>query len=201
MALSFRGATTEDLPALGDVFGHDPSEEQMGLAGGDQRRARRLRALMASKMFGSSALARTTVATDEGKVVGFVQAGAETGLSLSVVLGTLRIFGFRWLAFVRLDRARARVHLAPPPGSYHIAEVHVLSTRRNRGVGEALLVEAERDARSKGYATMSLTTTTSNPARRLYERFGFDLVETRVDEAYRAATGIAGRVLMVKKLT
>jgi ribosomal protein S18 acetylase RimI-like enzyme len=47
---------------------------------------------------------------------------------------------------------------------------------------------------------MSLTTTTSNPARRLYERFGFDLIETREDASYLAATGIAGRILMVKKL-
>jgi len=47
---------------------------------------------------------------------------------------------------------------------------------------------------------MSLTTHTSNPARRLYERHGYRVVETRTDPAYERYTGIEGRVLMVKEL-
>jgi len=47
---------------------------------------------------------------------------------------------------------------------------------------------------------MSLTTTTINPARRLYERHGFHVVETKTDGAYERYTGIAGRHLMVKEL-
>ena len=200
MALTFRTASSADLPALRDVFGHEPSDEQVGLAGGDRSRARRFRDLIASQLFNPPGLARTTVAVDGDEVVGFVQAGVEAGISLWIVAGTVRIFGWRTPGFVRRDRARSTVHLAPPPGAYHIAEIHVLSTRRNRGIGEALLDESEHQARSQGFGTMSLTTTTSNPARRLYERFGFDLVETRESEPYRAATGIAGRILMVKRL-
>ncbi len=48
---------------------------------------------------------------------------------------------------------------------------------------------------------MSLITTTTNPARRLYERHGYRVVETRADAAYERYTGIAGRYLMVKELT
>ena len=36
------------------------------------------------------------------------------------------------------------------------------------------------------------------PARRLYDRHGFQVVETRTDRAYERYTGIEGRVLMVK---
>jgi hypothetical protein len=42
---------------------------------------------------------------------------------------------------------------------------------------------------------------TNNPARRLYARFGFEVVETRTDSAYEALTGVAGRVLMIKTVT
>jgi ribosomal protein S18 acetylase RimI-like enzyme len=47
---------------------------------------------------------------------------------------------------------------------------------------------------------MSLTTHTANPARRLYERHGFWVVETRTDTDYERYTGIEGRFLMVKEL-
>ena len=47
---------------------------------------------------------------------------------------------------------------------------------------------------------MSLTTSTANPARRLYERHGFRVVETRTDTAYKRYTEIDGRYLMVKDI-
>ena len=71
---------------------------------------------------------------------------------------------------------------------------------RNRGIGGALLWYAEAKAREGGYARMSLTTTTINPARRLYERHGFRVVETLTDTDYERYTGIEGRHLMVKDL-
>jgi ribosomal protein S18 acetylase RimI-like enzyme len=71
---------------------------------------------------------------------------------------------------------------------------------RGVGIGAALLAEIERRARAAERVALSLSTTTSNPARRLYERAGFRVVETLDDPAYRVLTGIAGRVLMVKRL-
>jgi ribosomal protein S18 acetylase RimI-like enzyme len=44
---------------------------------------------------------------------------------------------------------------------------------RGRGVGEALLRELVRAARSRGVDAMSLSVEPDNPARRLYERVGF----------------------------
>jgi ribosomal protein S18 acetylase RimI-like enzyme len=47
---------------------------------------------------------------------------------------------------------------------------------------------------------MSLVTHTENPAQRLYRRMGFEETERRVDPRYLELVGIAGRVLMVKRL-
>jgi len=47
---------------------------------------------------------------------------------------------------------------------------------------------------------MSLTTHIANPARHLYERHGFRVVETRTDPDYERYTGIEGRVRMAKEL-
>jgi ribosomal protein S18 acetylase RimI-like enzyme len=73
-------------------------------------------------------------------------------------------------------------------------------TSRNKGIGGALLDHAEAAARAGGYRLMSLTTSMANPARRLYERHGFRVVETRTDADYKRYTGIDGRHLMVKEL-
>ena len=71
---------------------------------------------------------------------------------------------------------------------------------RGQGIGAALLEQVEREARAQGARALSLTTATNNPARRLYERAGFRVTETRTDPEFEAATGVAGRVLMVKAL-
>jgi len=87
-----------------------------------------------------------------------------------------------------------------PVDAYVIAELHVDPPYRNRGIGRAMLRYAEEEARRKGCSVMSLVTHTSNPARRLYERHGFQVVETRTDPDYERYTGIEGRLLMVKEL-
>lgn len=202
MEITFRPATRADAAALAEVFGTEPSEEQLGMAGGNAARARKFRRLTLSTISGDAALPRTTVAVGDGRVVGLLQAGAEAGdnITPALVIGVLRIFGPAVLGFLKRDRTRARVHLSPPPGAYHIAEVHVLPAARNQGIGAALLAEAERTARAANAPAMSLTTTTSNPARHLYERTGFRVIETREDPAYQAITGVSGRILMVKNL-
>lgn len=203
MDISFRPATSADAAALRLVFGQEPSEEQLAMAGGDIARARRFRRLMSATIAGPAGIRRTTVAVSDGEVVGLLQAGAEAGDSIApaLVWGLLRTFGFPGIVrFLRRDRLRGRVHIPPPAGAYHVAEVHVLGSRRNQGIGAALMAEAERQARASGARLMSLTTTTSNPARHLYERSGFRVVETREDPDFLALTGVAGHILMVKDL-
>jgi ribosomal protein S18 acetylase RimI-like enzyme len=59
---------------------------------------------------------------------------------------------------------------------------------------------AEEQAREASAPAMALSTTTDNPARHLYERLGYRVVDTRRDPAYERYTGIEGRLLMVKDL-
>lgn len=203
MDINFRPATLADAPTVRRAFGDEPSEEQLAMADGVEHRARRFRRLMGGTIAGPAGIRRTTVAVVDGQVVGLLQAGAEAGDSISprLVWGLLRTFGFPGIIrFLRRERLRGRVHIPPPAGAYHIAEVHVLDSHRNQGIGAALMAEAERQARASGAAVMSLTTTTSNPARHLYERSGFRVVETREDADFLALTGVAGRILMVKDL-
>jgi len=202
MEIALRPATTDDVAALRRVLGSTTTEEQLGLAGGNLARAQAFRALVNERILAPDMLARTTVAEVQGAAVGLLQCGAEAGdaITLRLALGVIGIFGFDVAGFLRRNALRARVAIAPPAGALHISELHVSAERRNAGIGGVLLTAAERAARQSGAGALSLTTATNNPARRLYERFGFVLVETRTDPAYEALTGVAGRVLMVKPL-
>lgn len=202
MAMTFRAATADDVPSLLDILGAEPSAEQLGMCGGHAARARAFRALMNARLTDSAALVHTTVAEWDDRVVGLVQTGNEIGdrVTLGLIGDIVRVFGFGVLAFARRDRLRARVHLAPPTGAFHIAELHVHRDCRSGGIGAALMAEAEHAARAKHASVMSLTTATNNPARRLYERCGFVVTATRTDLDYSAVTGVEGRVLMLKQL-
>lgn len=83
-----------------------------------------------------------------------------------------RPFGAAWFRFFPpsepgygfVDSATPEVSIAVDPGA------------RGRGVGEALLRELLRTARTRGVDAVSLSVEPSNPARRLYERLGFERV-------------------------
>jgi [ribosomal protein S18]-alanine N-acetyltransferase len=51
--------------------------------------------------------------------------------------------------------------------------VAVVPDQRGRGIGTALLVALAKKARQQGFAQLSLSVGTENPALRLYERIGF----------------------------
>lgn len=205
MQRRFRPPTRPDRDAILRVFGDQPTEEQLWAAGGDPWKAVRFRRVLARSLVTDAALARMTVAEDGAAgVVGFVQWGAETGqgVGLTLAWGVLRVFGPLGIrGFLKRDALRSRVAIPAPEEAFHIAELHVLASQRGQGVGAALLEEAEREAVRQGATVLSLTTATNNPARRLYERAGFSVLEQRTDPAYEAATGVAGRVLMTKSIT
>jgi [ribosomal protein S18]-alanine N-acetyltransferase len=68
-------------------------------------------------------------------------------------------------------------------GSHPIARLYSISVApeaRGEGVGEALLVAAERLAKKRGSAAMRLEVRTDNgPAQKLYERHGYGRVGVR----------------------
>lgn len=63
-----------------------------------------------------------------------------------------------------------------------------------------MMERAEEQARAGGYAVMALHTRTDNPARRLYERFGFEEAGEATDPEFERLTGVRGNVLYVKQL-
>jgi ribosomal protein S18 acetylase RimI-like enzyme len=201
--LTIRKATSADQPRIAELVSGEPSREATGIAG-SERAARRI-GLGAFRIepYGSS-WKRAAIAEIDGESVGVMVSGAEgetAGLSLALIWLALRALGPIGLLRARPRfAARSRMQIPAPAGAYHVGELDVDPRYQNRGIGGALLDYAEAEARASGHKQMSLTTTTDNPARHLYERHGFRIVETRTDADYERYTGIAGRVLMVKDL-
>ncbi len=202
-ALSIRQATAIDTDRIAEIIAGDPGQEAIAIAG----------CVEAARNFGMGLVRlpgspqgwqHSTVAELNGQVVGVLQtssANASFRLTPRLARLVLRTFGFGIVSVYGRFRARLRVNPSFPAGAFYIAELHVDPASRNRGTGGTLLDHAEKEARRLNYRQMSLMTTTTNPARRLYERHGFAVVETRTDPAYERYTGIAGRHLMVKELS
>lgn len=200
--LSIRKAVAADLERIAELVGGDPGQEAVALAG----------CVEAARAFGIALVhlpgspqgwERSTVAELDGRVAGVAQTsqGMESfPVTPRLVLVALRTFGVGIVSVLGRARARQRVDIPHPKESHHIEELDVDPSYRGRGIGGALLDEVEAQARNAGLRMMSLNTTTVNPARRLYERHGFRIAETRTDPAYERYTGIAGRYLMVKEL-
>ena len=205
--LTFRRAAPPDTERIAQIMYGEPPPEAVGLASGSLELASAFGTALVRLPGSPQGWEHTVLAISGGEVVGVLQAGGNSTPFMSLVrpsllLRLIRTFGvFRLLTSLPRLRARLRLDFDYPPGAYIIRELHVDPTYRNRGVGSAMLSYAEEDARRRGYRAMSLTTTTANPARRLYERHGFHIAETRTDPAYERHTGIAGRHLMVKELT
>jgi len=201
--LTFRKATEADTERIARIINDPPGREAVAIAG----------CVEAAREFGMGWVRlpdspqgwqRTVVGELGGEVVAVLQAGPppESPFRLTRRVGWLavRVLGVSVITALPRQRARQRVQVEPPGGSYYIAEIDVDPRCRNRGIGGAALDYAEAQARDDGYRQMSLSTTTENPARRLYERHGFRVVETKTDAAYEKYTDIAGRHLMVKEL-
>jgi ribosomal protein S18 acetylase RimI-like enzyme len=65
------------------------------------------------------------------------------------------------------------------PPALHIGDVQVEAAHQNRGAGSAALQWIEDRARSRGLTELTLNVFRDNPAIRLYERFGFQLIDTQ----------------------
>ncbi|HET9476908.1 MAG TPA: GNAT family N-acetyltransferase [Dehalococcoidia bacterium] len=201
--LTIRRATESDIERIAEIMAGEPGREAEAIAG-SAAGARRLWMEMVRMPGSPMGWEATTVADADGKVVGVLQAGEHEssakitpGLAILAIriAGPLGIFGL-----VRRLRVQDRVKPAPIPGAYKVRELHVDPAFRSRGIGGALLDYAEAAARAGGYTQMTLTTTTENPARHLYERHGYEVVETKTDPVYQRHTGIEGRHRMVKQL-
>jgi ribosomal protein S18 acetylase RimI-like enzyme len=80
-----------------------------------------------------------------------------------------------------------RVFKGDEPGYGFIDEqtpelaIAVVPSQRGKGVGEQLLLALIERARQAGYTSLSLSVEPGNPARKLYERHGFRVVDEGAD--------------------
>ncbi|MEL6890753.1 MAG: GNAT family N-acetyltransferase [Actinomycetota bacterium] len=193
-------AKDADLGAVVEIQHSDPAPELIGLAG-DVERARRLgRALTISD--GILDPKRPVVVLESAaKPIAFLQysvgPSASGALSAPLVVRTVAALGSGVVGLPRRLAARRAIRLAAPAGSLYIAELHVHPEHRGRGFGGQLLAWSSQHCRVLGLGQRSLITGSENPAIRLYERAGFEIVERATDARYQQVFGEAGRVLMV----
>jgi ribosomal protein S18 acetylase RimI-like enzyme len=62
------------------------------------------------------------------------------------------------------------------PGETYIEQISVSAEARGKGIGKLLLEWAEARAREHKSTVVTLSVLSGNPARRLYERFGFEAI-------------------------
>jgi len=87
---------------------------------------------------------------------------------------------WHWLRIWRLARHGSRHAPRPPANAFYVDALATRDGFRRRGVAMALLREAERLARERGFAALALDTVAENSgARALYSRFGFEVGEER----------------------
>ena len=202
MGAVVRQASSADFDALLAIMGDTPSDEQIGISG-NRRRARRVRRKLNETLFSPKSLPGTAILIDEGDPVGLIKLGEEgaSDFSIGLAWAALRIFGpIGIVGVVARMRSRSRVDFETPAGALHIAEIHVREDKRGKGYGRELLRFSDEQAIVRKARRLSLTTTTANPARHLYERCGFVVAERKTDAEYERLTGIEGRILMVKEL-
>lgn len=187
--MEIRPATAHDLARCVELLYADPSAELLALLPSIDGARRMTRAAWTSPE-------GFLVAVDGDDVVGFAQTRVGTRSLLDEAGPALR--GFGPVGLVRLvvrGWPRNKVDLAMPPDSFQLIELNVDPARRGQGIGARLL---EAVIALAGNRPVSLTTRIDNPARHLYERHGFEVVEEKRHPSYEARTGSPGRVLMVR---
>ncbi|MEM7112859.1 MAG: GNAT family N-acetyltransferase [Chloroflexota bacterium] len=215
--LTFRPANPADIDTIVDIIVGEPNQIStnviLQLYGVED-------AALAKQIYKISAeidevWRKTTLAERNGVVVGVLQVPntAVSSHTLGKILKTAfvylpqyikigyRLFGLRFMSEGRKrTKLQQHVQVQAPPDAYKIGELHVVPTQRGQGIGSQMLNYAKQDARAHGYSQMALRTWTTNPAVRLYERHGFEIVQTSTNKEFENLTGASGNYLMVKNL-
>jgi len=204
MQPTFRKATAADSDLLADlVFGEEGSEGRRVTAAVLQLEdIEKFRPLFRALWKASENWRQCEIALLEGESAGILMNNQPPDkITARVVLVAVRTFGLR--VFALRDRLRIfeRVHPKKPDGAYVISELDVLEQHRGKGLGTLMMERAEASARAQGYKLMALQTRTTNPARRLYERCGYEVAAEATDPEFERLTGVPGIVLYVKHLS
>jgi ribosomal protein S18 acetylase RimI-like enzyme len=144
------------------------------------------------------------VVRSSGKVAGLAitYSGRKMrSLEPPTALHLLRVTGVS--GFIRFIR-RARPLLSFKEAEldeYFISNIAVVPEQQGQGLGKFMLHEIEKEARAQGYTKISLTVDMENKrAFSLYNRTGFQVVETVTIEKLRSRIGYDGFYRMLKTL-
>ena len=182
LAVVVRPATLEDMPRVGEVLVEGFIHKFGTIFGCRVDRAPHIVAQIERLMLerGSCAL---SVAEVDGQVVGVLELTARRE-RLSDIWGQLQIMlrEVGPLYTLRATVGLVLLHEETVVGdTAYISNIAVTADLRGQGIGWKLLESAEEWARAHGKGSLSLHVAASNPARHLYERFGFRL-EKRIEE-------------------
>lgn len=153
-------------------------------------------------MIASTESWRSTTVADVDGVTGMVQVGeASMAFTPDVVELARRFYGddFQTVLGPRLV-AQARVQTSYPSGCQRVSEIHVAPRRRGEGIGSALMSQVAEIAQDEGFTSLGLHTLTTNPARRVFEAWGFEIADTVTDPGFEELTGASGYHLMLRAL-
>ena len=198
--VEIRPATPADLSAISRIMNYPPEPPMATILGAE--RASRLRDIFVRAGI-SLKLDHSVVAVLDGAVAGVMECGGRSGPStgassyLRLLPRILLVLGPVTPRAVRGFWLRRRLQFEPIPDAFAIGELYVDEAMRNRGIGGRLLSHADDLAHGK-WSRMCIETGITNPARRLYERHGFEVIETKTDARYERLTGSPGRILMTK---
>jgi ribosomal protein S18 acetylase RimI-like enzyme len=204
--LLIRPATLADLEGIAHAM-YDPPEPPFTAIFGDVQRAGRIGRLLLRHGLEVSLRHTVVVAASGVEVAGMMESGeahvapVRPGAVVRLLTAALPVIGPAGV--VRALRAlwlRRRVSFEPGH-DFAVQSLYVAEEMRNRGIGARLLDHAEHVARERGEPRMRIETGTTNPARRLYQRCGYRVVETKTDAEYERLTGSPGRVKMMKELS
>lgn len=199
--MELRPARASDIDALARLILGDP-EQPSTLAGMRLFALERIEdALEVNRvMLSSTGGWRSVTVAGADAPVGMVQIGASL-LALTPEVATLsqRLYGDDFMAVLgpRLA-ALSRVQADYPDGCLRLSEIHVDPVWRGHGVGTALFDHVLATGRQEGHDRLGLQTLTTNPARTVFESWGFAVVDTRTDAEFEAFTGAAGYHLMLR---
>lgn len=203
MDVSFRKATAADSDLLADlVFGEEGDEgRRVAAAVLELDDVEQLRPLFRAMWRSAENWRRSELLLIDGEPAGVLQSGTSSvKITPGVVIAAFRALGLKAFKMANRMRVYDRVSPEKPEGAYVVSEVHVLQKHRGKGLGTRLMARAEEQARAGGYTVMALHTRTNNPARRLYERLGYEAAGEATDAEFERLTGVSGNVLYVKRL-
>lgn len=146
----------------------------------------------------------STLAEADGRIVGIVQAFPGADLwkaTLGLMRAGIRCWGLRFA--LRLGWRGLPLAFEPVAGAdeYYVQTLAVAPSFRNRGIGRALLENAQRQTVERGFPVCSLDVLLDNTdALRFYQREGFTIARKVVTRLRAAGVQYNGFYRMVKRL-